>query len=419
MRTESPLGALGAFVLVAALSACGGNAQGPADRAEAAVPVTTQQVSQRPWSDTVRALGTVKARESVTVTAKVSETVSDVHFDSGDRVQAGSPLITLTGQAQQAQLNQAQAAAAEAEQLYRRQEELAGQQLIARSALDSQRATRDATRAQVAQIRAQLADRVIRAPFAGVLGLRQVSPGSLVTPGTAIATLDDLDRVYVDFPVPETLLARIAEGQELTATSAAYPGREFQGVVSVVDPRIDPTTRAFMVRGDFPNPDGALRPGLLLEVVLIQPERPALLVPEIAIVQVGNSSYVFEVGADNQVQRTDVEVGSRRGGMAEIISGLEAGDRIVVDGTGKLRPGLTVDPQPDTGLTTGPAPAPAGADAAPSDALQPAPVQGTAAPGATIPGQPPSGQGASDVANPDAANPDAAAPPTPAVPEGR
>ena len=140
--------------------------------------------------------------------------------------------MTLSGQAQQAQLREAQTAANEATQLFRRQEELASQQLIARSSLDAQRAARDAANARVAQIRAQLADRVVRAPFSGVLGLRQVSPGALVTPGTPIATLDDIDRVYVDFPVPETALAVLGEGQLLRGTTAAYPGRTFEGVVS-------------------------------------------------------------------------------------------------------------------------------------------------------------------------------------------
>src|SRR5688572_32020615 len=121
------------------------------------------------------ALGNVKARESITVSAKVSETVEQVHFNSGDIVVAGAPLITLTGRQQQAALAQAEAAANESEQLFQRQTELAGQQLIARSTLDTQRAARDVARARVAQMRADIGDRVIRAPFSGVLGIRQVS----------------------------------------------------------------------------------------------------------------------------------------------------------------------------------------------------------------------------------------------------
>ncbi len=346
MRTHYRPGTVGVFVvaiaLLLALSGCGKDTGSESKGGERPVPVTTVQVRLQPWSDTVQALGNVKARESVTITAKVSETVQRVHFDSGDAVAAGAPLVTLSGQSQQAALAEAQAAANEADSLYRRQDELAAQQLIARAALDSQRATRDAARARVAQMRAEIGDRTIRAPFAGVLGLRQVSPGSLVTPGTAIATLDDTARVFVDFPVPEAMLANVAAGQRLVATSPAYPGRSFDGIVSTVDMRVDQATRALTVRGDFANADRALRPGMLLQVTLSRPERPALLLPEIAVVQVGNSAFVYRVKPDASVERADVRIGARRDGLAEIIEGLKAGDRVVVDGTGKLRPGNKV-----------------------------------------------------------------------------
>ena len=338
-----PTRPLAAFAFLTAmaltLAACGGDGAAAPESGASATAVTVEPALMRPWNDTVQALGTVKARESVTVTAKVSETVEDVHFESGDVVKAGAPLVTLSGRQQRASLAEAQANAKEADHLYRRQAELAEQQLIARASLDTQRATRDAANARVSQIQAQLSDRVIRAPFDGVLGLRQVSPGSLVTPGTAIATLDDTARVHVDFPVPEASLSHLAAGQVLTATSAAWPGREFSGTVGTVDSRIDPVTRAVTVRGDFANADRALRPGMLLQVTLMRPERQALVVPEISIVQVGNSSYVFRVRDDDTVERADIEVGARRGGFAEVVVGLQAGDRVVVDGTGKLRAG--------------------------------------------------------------------------------
>lgn len=334
------------ILLFAGLVACGRDTASPQRGAgggsDRPVPVTVQRVQLRPFADTLQALGTVRARESVTLTAKVSETVDRVHFDSGDVVGAGAPLVTLSGQGEHAALAEAQAAADEAERLYRRQSELAAQQLIARSQLDSQRATRDAARARVARMRADIGDRTIRAPFAGVLGLRQVSPGSLVTPGTVIATLDDTTRVHVDFPVPEPLLAQVAPGQSLTGTTAAYPGRRFDGTVATVDARIDPATRAVTVRGDFPNPDRALKPGMLMQVTLARAERPALLVPEIAVVQVGSDSFVYRVKPDGTVERVDVKVGTRRDGQAEVVDGLKAGDAIVVDGTGKLRPGAKV-----------------------------------------------------------------------------
>ena len=338
---------LATLALALAVGGCGkrGDAatdgKGPGKGGDRPVTVTTEIVRAQPFADTLQALGTVKARESVTITASVSEKVQAVHFDSGDVVRAGAPLVTLSGQAEQAQLREAEAAAKEAANLYDRQASLASQQLIARSQLEAQRATRDAAGARVAQVRAQLGDRVIRAPFAGVLGLRQVSAGALVTPGTVITTLDDLSTVFADFPVPETQLAQVAPGQALSGTAAAYAGRRFDGTVATVDARVDPTTRAVTVRGRFANPDGALKPGMLMRVDLARAERPALLVPEIAVVQVGTESYVFRV-KDGLAERADVGLGARVGGKVEVVSGLAAGDRIVVDGTGKLRPGAKV-----------------------------------------------------------------------------
>lgn len=344
--------ATGLFVLMLALAACGddkasaggpgggpGGGQGGGDRP---VPVTMLRLQPETFAERISAIGTVQARESVTVTAKVSELVQQVHFDSGDEVRAGAPLITLSDRQQQAALAEAQAAADEADRLYRRQSELAAQQLIARSQLDNQRATRDAAKARVAQIRAQLADRVIRAPFSGVLGLRQVSPGSLVTPGIAIATLDDLARVYVDFPLPEAQLSMAAPGRVIQGRAAAWPDRTFTGAIAIIDARVDPASRAITVRADLPNPERLLRPGMLVNVELPGATREALLVPEIAVVQVGRESFLYRVKDDGSVEQVDVVIGARSGGKAEVVEGAKAGDRIVVDGTGKLRPGAKV-----------------------------------------------------------------------------
>ena len=330
--------------LACLLSACdaGDPSAQAAGRGSPAVPVVVEAVRMQPWSDRLHALGTVQAREAVTVTAKVSELVERVHFESGQHVARGAPLVTLSGQQQRAALASAEAAAKEADQLYARQSALAEQQLIARASLDAQRATRDAARAQVAQIRANLADRVIRAPFAGVLGIRQVSPGALVTPGTAIATLDDISRVFVDFPLPEAELAKVEAGQAIVGTVAAWPQLRFDGAVRTIDARIDPDSRAATVRADFANADGRLRPGMLVNVALGQPQREALVVPEIAVVQVGRDSFVFRVKADASVEQAMVRTGSRDAGRVEIIEGLKPGERIVVEGMGKLRPGMKV-----------------------------------------------------------------------------
>lgn len=312
-------------------------------RQGAAVPVTAQVVEPSAWSDTLQALGTAKARESVTITAKVSEIIETVHFESGQQVAAGAPLVTLRGQAQQAALSQAQATFAEAEQLYQRQRQLASQRLVASATLDQQKAIRDTAEARVAEMQSDIGDRRVRAPFAGVLGIRQVSPGSLVTPTTAIATLDDIERMYIDFQVPEAELASLMPGNKVEAGSVAWPGRTFEGEVSTIDARVDPATRAVTVRADFSNSDHALRPGMLLDVRIFRPERQALVIPEIAVVQVGRESFVYRLTADDIVERVDVVTGARRAGVVEIREGLASGDRIVVDGTGKLRPGLAVD----------------------------------------------------------------------------
>lgn len=414
-RASSPLrhrlctaAALSAALLIAG---CGGDAPssggGPGGRGgpggpggDRPIPVTTVRLQPETFSERIAAIGTVKARESITVTAKVSELVEQVHFDSGDEVRAGAPLITLSDRQQRAALTEAQAAADEAERLYRRQSELAQQQLIARSQLDSQRATRDAANARVGQIRAQLADRVIRAPFSGLLGLRQVSPGALITPGTAIATLDDISAVFVDFPLPEAQLSVVAPGRPIGGRAAAYPGRDFAGTVETIDARVDPATRAATVRARVPNPERLLRPGMLINVELPSAERRTLLVPEIAVVQVGRESYLYRVGADDSVEQIEVTVGARGGGKAEILAGAAAGDRIVVDGTGKLRPGAKI--------VEGAVPAPASAVDAPAGTAPATSAPATAEPATSAPASPASAA--------PAAAPPAAAPTAPAMP---
>ncbi len=336
-----------AFGVAAALvlTACGGGEPeraGPAAGGGNPVPVTTTVVDTRQWNDTVTALGTVNARESITVTAKVSEIVQRVHFDSGDEVSAGTALVTLSGNQQQATLQAAEAAAIDADSQYRRGAELVESQLIARASVDTLRAERDAARASVAEMRANIGDRTIRAPFAGVLGIRQVSPGALVTPGTPIATLDDVSAVYVDFPVPETLLARVRAGQTVFGQVAALPGTRFEGRVQTIDARIDPNTRAVLVRAGFDNPERALRPGMLVEVRLQQATREALMLPEIAVIQVGRDTFVYRVRDDETVEQVAIRVGVREQGLVEVVEGLDAGTRIVVDGTGKLRPGMRI-----------------------------------------------------------------------------
>jgi membrane fusion protein (multidrug efflux system) len=352
-------------VLVAAtllLAACGGKADKAGGQRGGGAPavVTTTVLAPMAWTDTLAALGTARARESVEITAKVSDTVTAVNFDSGQSASAGQVLVTLSNRQEAAGVRSAQAAYREAETLYARQAELAKKQLVAASTVDAQRAARDAAKARLDETHADDSDRVIRAPFAGVLGLRRVSPGSLVSPGMVITTLDDLSALELDFSLPERALARLAAGQRVKATSDAFPGESFDGEIASVDSRVDPATRAVIARARFDNPDKRLRPGMLLQVVLEQPQRQALQVPELSLQQVGQQSFLFRVGADDKVEQVPVTLGARRPGWVEILDGVKAGDRVVVEGIVKLKPGAKIIDADRAGKAGGAAGATAG-----------------------------------------------------------
>ncbi|QNP39796.1 efflux RND transporter periplasmic adaptor subunit [Lysobacter solisilvae (ex Woo and Kim 2020)] len=354
-----------ALGLASLLAACGkGDAEGGKGGKGGQPPATVSTLQVQPvrWSDELKALGTANARESVTITASVSQTIASVEFDSGDYVKQGQPLVTLVQGQQTANVAQAQAQLRNAEQLYERSRKLADQQLIARADLDTQRSALEAARAQVATQRATVADRVIRAPFAGVLGLRLVSAGSLVTPGTPITTLDDVSTIKLDFTFPEAALSQLALGQRVNARSEAWPGETFVGTVASIDSRVDPVSRAVTVRAEIPNADGRLRPGMLLDVGVERAARNTLAIPELALQQNGTVSSVYRVEAGDQVKEVPVKIGSRRFGEVEIVSGLKAGDRIVVEGTVKLRDGAKIK---DVGANAATGEAP---DAAPQGA---------------------------------------------------
>lgn len=335
--------ALMAASLLALLAGCGkdeartgrGGAGGPP------AVVTTTVLAPAPWSDTIEAIGTASARESVTLTSKVSETVTEVKFDSGERVRQGQVLVVLSQRAQGAGLEQANANYREAQALYERQRALGEKQLVSASQLDAQRAARDAAKGALDIVRAAAGDRVIVAPFDGVLGLRQVSPGSLVTPGTVITTVDDVSTIKLDFSVPESQLSALATGEAVQARSDAYADQAFAGTITSVGSRVDPGSRALSARAEIPNPDARLRPGMLLRVALALPARQALQVPELSLQQVGQQAFVFRVAGD-KVEQVPVRIGARRPGWVELLEGVKPGDRVVVEGIVKLKPGARI-----------------------------------------------------------------------------
>ena len=355
------------LALAIGLAGCGsGGPGGPGGAGGPPAVVTTTQAAMAPWTDRLDAIGTARASESIAITSKLSERVERVRFESGQRVEAGQVLVDLDVGGDVADLDAARTAYREAQRQYDRQRQLADQKLIPTSQLDAQRAARDAAQAQVQQAMARVSDRAIVAPFSGVLGLREVSPGQLLGPGTTITTLDAIDTMQVDFSVPEVHLAKLREGLVVEARSDAWRGEVFRGQVLSVDSRVDVATRAVTVRAAVENADGKLLPGMLLTLSVLQSERQALVVPEISVQQNGTLSFVYRVDAEGMAQMAPVTLGAREAGRVEVLEGLAAGDRVVVDGTVKLRPGQRVREAETPAAEAGTAPTSAPNAAAPA-----------------------------------------------------
>lgn len=310
-----------------------------AGRPQAQLPlVAVERVKRGRLYDVVEALGTALANESVTMTAKVTDTVRRVNFEDGDFVDAGTVLVELTNQEEEAALAEARANLDDAESQLRRLEDLSARGLTAASELDVARSRAAAVQARLNSVVARLRDRLIQAPFSGVLGFRQVSPGTMLSPNTPITSIDDISIIKLDFTVPETFIGAMAQNAKVVAKSVSFPGREFDGTVRTVGSRVDPVTRAVTVRAHIENEDRALRPGMLLTVEVVTGERDALVVPEGAVFQVQNRAYVYR--ADGDVARQQqIEIGGRRFGVVEVLGGLDEGDLIVVEGIVKLREG--------------------------------------------------------------------------------
>jgi membrane fusion protein (multidrug efflux system) len=315
---------------------------GPGGFGQAQLPlVTVETVKRAPIFDVIEALGTAQANESVTITAKVSDTVRRVNFEDGDFVKAGAVLVELTNQEEEASLAEARANLDDAENQLRRQQDIHDRGLGSASDFDLARSRNAAQQARLNTVVARLKDRVITAPFGGMLGFRQVSPGTLVGANTAITSIDDISTIKLDFTVPETFLGTMNLGAKVIAQSASYPNRMFEGVVKTVGSRVDPITRAVTVRAHVPNEDNALRPGMLLTVQVVTAEHSALVVPEGSVFQIQNRAYVYTLDGDVARQQ-QIQVGSRRFGIVEVLGGVKEGDLLVVQGIVKLRDGAKV-----------------------------------------------------------------------------
>jgi len=262
--------------------------------------------------------------------------VEKVNFRDGMKVQRGADLIVLDYKEEQAQLAAARANLEAQQTKHERLVQLVAQQSAARIELDEQINRLRAAEARLDIAQVHFDDRTIRAPFSGYVGIRDVSPGALVSAGTQIATLDDLSVIKLDFSVPEVYLGALRRGQRIVASSVAYPQRKFRGEVITIDSRVDPVTRAVLVRAELSNDSSLLKPGMLINVNLIANRTEALVVPEESLVPEDDNQYVYVVDNHGQARQIEVEIGRRRPGMVEIVKGLQAGDKVVTEGVANI-----------------------------------------------------------------------------------
>jgi membrane fusion protein (multidrug efflux system) len=297
--------------------------------------------------DRVEALGTLRANESVSITTAVTEIISAVHFEDGERVQGGQVLVELSSAEERAELREAESTVAEARSQYERVQALARQGTEAKSLLDERRRQWETALARRSVVEARLEDFTIRAPFAGVVGLRNISVGALVEPGDMITTLDDDGIMKLEFSVSSVFIPTLRPGLQIDASSSAYGGRRFSGEVRSVDSRVDPVTRSVLVRAVLANSDRALKPGMLMSIVLQKDPRQALVIPEAALIPQGRQQYVLVVDPSNgnRVDRRQIEVGARRPGDAEVLAGLAAGELVITRGSERTQPGEVVEIQ--------------------------------------------------------------------------
>lgn len=332
-----------AVSVVCAAFATGPSAAGAAGQPAAGPAVVVAPATQLSFPLTVQALGNARANESVEIRPRISQVITAIRFTEGQEVAAGQVLVELENAEAVADLAEARAALVDAESKHERGVELFKLELTSEAELEQLEARRDADRAALAAAQARLDETVVRAPFAGRVGLRRISLGTLVGPGNVITTLDDTDPVKLDFDVPETALSRVAVGLAVAARSAAWPDSVFRGRVSAVDTRVDRVSRSVTVRALVPNPHGLLRPGMFLTVDLLREDVAALMIPEQALVPEQSRQFVLVVGTDGLVAKRQVELGRRRPGQVEIVGGLEAGELVVVEGTQQARPGEPVN----------------------------------------------------------------------------
>ncbi len=325
-----------------ALAAC---SEGGGDRGGrgGAPKVVGGTVTEAEFTSDIETVGTAFANEQTVITSPVTERIERLGFSDGDIVRRGAMIAQLSRGEESADLSAIEARAREANQQLERLISLQKRGFATNAAVDQQTALRDSARADANAIRSRISDRVIRAPFDGVLSLRTISPGTVVTSGSPIATISDISSIKLDFTVPEAYLTSIEKGQVIEAISTAYPDQSFFGTIDNIDPLVDELSRSVTVRAILPNNSRLLRPGMLLTIKIISESRNSLAIPETALIAQGDQNFVFVVDDEGIARRTSIETGLRSNGMIEVTSGIAKGTKIVADGTVKVRDDAPVE----------------------------------------------------------------------------
>lgn len=313
--------------------------------------VTTAEVRQVSWKPELTAVGSMVAVQGVTVASEVPGTITEIAFKSGQTVEKGDLLVRLDTSIERAQLASAVASAKLADLDYQRRKNLPPAGAVSAADIDAAAAQATQAAADVANVRAVIARKTIRAPFSGRVGIRRVDLGQVLQPGTAIVSLQSSDPIYVDFSLPQQALSLIEPGHVATISIDAFADTTWEGTVEVIDAEVDIGTRNFDVRAVVENPEGKLRTGMFVDVTVVQPEaRELLAIPASSVLfaPYGDSVYVIkeretESGEKEQVaEQAFVRLGERRGDLVAVSSGLQAGDLVVSTGAFKLQSGMQV-----------------------------------------------------------------------------
>ena len=332
----------------------------PAAAPKPGLPVKAEPVQILKVQDDVSAVGSLLAEESVIIRPEIDGRIVGLHFQEGQAVTAGTRLVTISSTEYEAQTAGQRAALKTEEQRLVRTKELYEQKFVSKDALDLQVGNVARLKAHVAEAESRTEKTVIRAPFSGILGLRQVSPGAYVKAGSDIVRLENVSSIKVDFRIPENYLSKIRPNQEIAVKLDAYPGEAFTGRVYAVEPVVDERTRTIAMRARIPNKGFKLKPGMFVRVAVTLDSRPnAVIIPEEAIWPQGKSSFVYRV-VDGKAALTKVEIGNRSPGSVEILKGLAANDVVITDGQMKLKDGAPVSvivPPPAAPPAAAPAPA--------------------------------------------------------------